>query len=108
MQPFPRRLGGVRFLWLANSTSICRRTATICAPTHPCYPTGHGTVGGACITAIKFFFDGSQRIRPLLLARRLRCHVCRLYRKYEEDRWFWQCPMPECVHWNDPLRPAIQ
>ena len=38
------------------------------APTHPCYPTGHGTVGGACITAIKFFFDGSQRIRPLLLA----------------------------------------
>ena len=38
------------------------------APTHPCYPTGHGTVGGACITAIKFFFDASQRIRPLLLA----------------------------------------
>jgi len=36
------------------------------APTHPCYPTGHGTVGGACITALKFFFDGSQRIRPLL------------------------------------------
>ncbi len=38
------------------------------SPTHPCYPTGHGTVGGACITALKFFFDGSQRIRPLLLA----------------------------------------
>jgi hypothetical protein len=38
------------------------------APAHPCYPTGHGTVGGACITAIKFFFDGSQLIRPLLLA----------------------------------------
>jgi hypothetical protein len=38
------------------------------APTHPCYPTGHGTVGGASITAIKFFFDGSQKIRPLLLA----------------------------------------
>jgi hypothetical protein len=36
------------------------------SPTHPCYPTGHGTVGGACITAIKFFFDGSQKIRPLL------------------------------------------
>ena len=36
------------------------------SPTHPCYPTGHGTVGGACITAIKFFYDGSQRIRPLL------------------------------------------
>jgi hypothetical protein len=37
-------------------------------PTHPCYPTGHGTVGGACITMLKFFFDGSQKIRPLLLA----------------------------------------
>jgi hypothetical protein len=38
------------------------------APAHPCYPTGHGAVGGACITAIKFFFDCSQPIRPLLLA----------------------------------------
>jgi hypothetical protein len=38
------------------------------APAHPCYPTGHGTVGGACITSLKFFFDGSQKIRPLLLA----------------------------------------
>lgn len=38
------------------------------APTHPCYPTGHGSVGGACITVIKFFFDCSQKIRPLLTA----------------------------------------
>jgi hypothetical protein len=38
------------------------------SPTHPCYPTGHGAVAGACITAIKFFFDGSQKIRPLLTA----------------------------------------
>jgi hypothetical protein len=38
------------------------------SPTHPCYPTGHGTVGGACITALKFFFNGSQKIRPLLVA----------------------------------------
>ncbi len=29
------------------------------SPTHPSYPTGHGTVGGACITMLKFFFDGS-------------------------------------------------
>jgi len=36
------------------------------SPTHPCYPTGHGTVAGACITALKFFFDGGQKIRPLL------------------------------------------
>ena len=38
------------------------------SPTHPCYPTGHGTVGGACISALKFFFDGNQPIRPLLQA----------------------------------------
>ena len=38
------------------------------SPTHPCYPTGHGTVGGACITALKFFFNGDQKIRPLLQA----------------------------------------
>jgi len=38
------------------------------APTHPCYPTGHGTVGGACITVLKFFFDCSQKLRPLLTA----------------------------------------
>jgi hypothetical protein len=25
----------------------------------PAYPTGHGTVGGACITLLKFFFDGN-------------------------------------------------
>jgi len=38
------------------------------SPTHPCYPTGHGTVGGACITAIKFFFDCNHKLRPLLQA----------------------------------------
>jgi hypothetical protein len=38
------------------------------SPTHPCYPTGHGTVGGACTTFLKFFFNGSQKLRPLLLA----------------------------------------
>jgi hypothetical protein len=37
------------------------------SPTHPCYPTGHGTVGGACITVLKFFFNGSQNMRSLLL-----------------------------------------
>ncbi|MEO6333964.1 MAG: twin-arginine translocation signal domain-containing protein [Pyrinomonadaceae bacterium] len=36
------------------------------SPTHPCYPTGHGTVGGACITALKFFINGSQKLGPLL------------------------------------------
>lgn len=32
------------------------------SPTHPSYPTGHGTVAGACITILKFFYDGSYVI----------------------------------------------
>jgi hypothetical protein len=30
------------------------------SPTHPSYPAGHGTVAGACITVLKFFFDGDD------------------------------------------------
>ena len=37
------------------------------SPTHPAYPTGHGTVGGACITLLKFFFDGNYVVpNPLM------------------------------------------
>ena len=32
------------------------------SPMHPSYPTGHGTVAGACITVLKFFFDGNYAI----------------------------------------------
>jgi hypothetical protein len=32
------------------------------SPTHPAYPTGHGAVAGACITALKFFFDCDQKV----------------------------------------------
>jgi hypothetical protein len=38
------------------------------SPTHPCYTGGHATVAGACVTLLKFFFDGSRKIRPLLQA----------------------------------------
>jgi hypothetical protein len=37
------------------------------SPTHPAYPTGHGTVAGACITALKFFFDGSYEFSTPLV-----------------------------------------
>jgi hypothetical protein len=29
------------------------------SPTHPAYLTGHGTVARACITVLKFFYDGN-------------------------------------------------
>jgi hypothetical protein len=32
------------------------------SPAHPAYPTGHGTVAGACITVLKFFFDATTKI----------------------------------------------
>ncbi len=39
------------------------------SPTHPAYPTGHGTVAGACITVLKFFFQGGFVIpNPLMPA----------------------------------------
>lgn len=37
------------------------------SPSHPAYPTGHGTVGGACITVLKFFFDGTTPIENPLV-----------------------------------------
>jgi hypothetical protein len=32
------------------------------SPAHPAYPTGHGTVAGACITVLKFFCNGNATI----------------------------------------------
>lgn len=32
------------------------------SPTHPAYPTGHGAVAAACITVLKFSFDGNWPI----------------------------------------------
>jgi hypothetical protein len=32
------------------------------SPAHPAYPTGHGVVAGACITVLKFFYDGTTVI----------------------------------------------
>ena len=74
--PFPQAAGALhadvlnsKVLPLIHSsygTFLLPQTFPEGSPTHPCYPTGHGTVGGACVTALKFFFDGSQKIRPLL------------------------------------------
>ena len=76
--PFPQAAGALHSDVL-NSTSLPLTFAKYGSyllpqafpegsPTHPCYPTGHGTVAGACITTLKFFFDGGQKIRPLLTA----------------------------------------
>ena len=51
----------------ANGSYLLPQAFPEGSPTHPCYPTGHGTVAGACITAAKFFFDATQKVRPFLL-----------------------------------------
>lgn len=51
-----------------NGTYLLPQAFPEGAPTHPCYPTGHGTVAGACITVLKYFFDCSKKIQPLLQA----------------------------------------
>ncbi len=42
-----------------NSSYLLSQAFPEGSPAHPSYPTGHGTVGGACITILKFFFDGN-------------------------------------------------
>ena len=51
----------------ANNSYFLSQAFPEGSPTHPAYPTGHGTVAGACITALKFFFDGEYQFeKPLM------------------------------------------
>ena len=43
---------------MRNGSYLLSQTFPEGSPTHPAYPMGHGTVAGACITVLKFFFDG--------------------------------------------------
>lgn len=45
-----------------NNSYFLSQTFPEGSPTHPAYPTGHGAVAGACITALKFFFKGGFEI----------------------------------------------
>ena len=52
---------------LRNGSYLLSQAFPEGSPAHPAYPTGHGTVGGACITVLKFFFDGNATIpNPLV------------------------------------------
>ncbi len=50
---------GVAASFSKYGTYLLSQTFPEGSPTHPAYPTGHGTVAGACITMLKFFFDGN-------------------------------------------------
>ena len=47
---------------LKNGSYLLSQAFPEGSPAHPAYPTGHGTVAGACITVLKFFFDGAATI----------------------------------------------
>jgi hypothetical protein len=49
-----------------NTTYLLSQAFPEGSPTHPSYPTGHGTVGGACITILKFFFNGDLHLADIL------------------------------------------
>jgi len=50
---------GLQQSFKKNGTWLLSQAFPEGSPVHPAYPTGHGTVGGACITLLKFFFDGN-------------------------------------------------
>jgi hypothetical protein len=47
----------------ANGSYLLSQAFPEGSPTHPAYPTGHGAVAGACITVLKFFFDGDSIVK---------------------------------------------
>jgi hypothetical protein len=51
---------------LVNGSYLLSQAFPEGSPAHPAYPTGHGTVAGACITVLKFFFDGDTAIQSPL------------------------------------------
>lgn len=52
----------------ANNSFFLSQAFPEGSPTHPAYPTGHGAVAGACITALKFFFDGNVVLQQPLVS----------------------------------------
>jgi hypothetical protein len=53
----------VRLSHLRNGSYMLSQAFPEGSPTHPAYPTGHGTVAGACITVLKFFLDGNAQFQ---------------------------------------------
>ncbi|HEX4771044.1 MAG TPA: hypothetical protein VH351_09455 [Bryobacteraceae bacterium] len=51
----------------ANSSYFLSQAFPEGSPMHPAYPTGHGTVAGACITVLKFFYDGAYTLPKVLV-----------------------------------------
>lgn len=53
---------GLQMSYQQNGSYLLSQAFPEGSPAHPAYPTGHGTVAGACITVLKFFFNGDAVI----------------------------------------------
>jgi hypothetical protein len=58
LSPTVLKSQAVKTSFATNSSYFLSQAFPEGSPTHPAYPTGHGAVAGACITILKFFFDG--------------------------------------------------
>jgi hypothetical protein len=63
LSPTVLNSNAVQTAFTTNSSYFLSQAFPEGSPTHPAYPTGHGSVAGACITILKFFYDGSTVIQ---------------------------------------------
>ena len=62
MNPIALNSTALQLSHLVNGSYLLSQAFPEGSPPHPAYPTGHGTVAGACITVLKFFFNGEANI----------------------------------------------
>ena len=60
VDPLVLNSAALQLSYMRNRSYLLSQTFPEGSPAHPAYPTGHGTVAGACITVLKFFFDGDS------------------------------------------------
>jgi hypothetical protein len=62
VDPIVLNSAAVTLSHLRNGSYLLSQAFPEGSPAHPAYPTGHGTVAGACITVLKFFYNGDATI----------------------------------------------
>ncbi|MFZ1134602.1 MAG: vanadium-dependent haloperoxidase [Candidatus Korobacteraceae bacterium] len=58
VDPLVLNSAALQLSYMRNGSYLLSQAFPEGSPAHPAYPTGHGTVAGACITVLKFFYDG--------------------------------------------------
>lgn len=60
----------LRQVFAKNGTYLLPMAFTEGSPLHPSYGSGHATVAGACVTILKWFFDGSFKLKDPVVPNR--------------------------------------